>query len=156
MARPPLLSQEGTTARFDHDSLRGASIMIEKIETLFEQQLKVWPLLASGTEGLTRAKTRPVRIDWFDIHVRHIPHRVISTTAAVDRASIERRPCFLCTQNMPPEQEGIEFDVDFTLYCNPYPIVERHLTIVHRDHRPQQIAGQIGALLDLTKALPGY
>src|SRR5262245_20111575 len=130
--------------------------MIDKIEQLFQQQLKVWSLLASGTEGLARAKTRPVRIDWFDIHVRHIPHRVISTTAAVDRASIERRPCFLCAQNMPREQQGIPFDAGFTLYCNPYPIVERHLTIVHRDHRPQQIAGQIGALLDLTKALPGY
>src|SRR5438094_10394612 len=144
MARPPLLSQEGTTARFDHDSLRGASIMIEKIETLFEQQLKVWPLLASGTEGLTRAKTRPVRIDWFDIHVRHIPHRVISTTAAVDRASIERRPCFLCRQNMPPEQEGIEFDVDFTLSCNPSPIVHRQFTIVPPHHNAQRTPGSCG------------
>ena len=45
---------------------------------------------------------------------------------------------------------------DFTIYCNPYPIVDRHVTIVHREHTPQQIAGQLGALLDLAKALPGY
>src|SRR5439155_8413005 len=120
------------------------------------RQLKVWPLLASGMEGLARAKTRPVHIDWFDIHVRHIPHRVISTTAAVDRASIERRPCFLCRQNMPAEQEGVEFNADFTVYCNPYPIVDRHVTIVHREHKPQRIAGQLGAFLDMAKGLPGY
>ncbi len=130
--------------------------MIEKVETLFQQQLKVWPLLASGTEGLARAKTRPIRIDWFDVHVRHIPHRVISTTAAVDRASIERRPCFLCRQNMPAEQEGVEFNADFTVYCNPYPIVERHVTIVHREHRPQRIAGHVGAFLDIAQGFPGY
>src|SRR3954469_6260067 len=123
--------------------------MIEKIEELFQRQLKAWPLLLSGTEGLARAQTRSVRIDWFDIHIRHIPHRVISTTAAVDKASIERRPCFLCAANMPREQEGIAFDSGFTLYCNPYPIVERHLTIVHRDHRPQKIAGQLAAFLDI-------
>jgi len=130
--------------------------MIEQIEQLFQQQLKVWPLLSSGTEGLARAKTRPVRIDWFDVHVRHIPHRVISTTAAVDRASIERRPCFLCRRNMPAEQEGVQFNADFTIYCNPYPIVDRHVTIIHREHIPQQVAGQFGAFLDMAQALPGY
>jgi hypothetical protein len=130
--------------------------VIEAIERLFERQLKVWPLLASGTEGLARARTRQVGIDWFEVHVRHIPHRVISTTAAVDRASIERRPCFLCRQNMPPQQEGVEFNQDFTIYCNPYPIVDRHVTIVHREHRPQRIAGQLEAFLDIAKALQTY
>jgi Domain of unknown function (DUF4922) len=128
----------------------------EAIERLFERQLKVWPLLASGTEGLARARTRQVGIDWFEVHVRHIPHRVISTTAAVDRASIERRPCFLCRQNMPPQQEGVEFNQDFTIYCNPYPIVDRHVTIVHREHGPQRIAGQLEAFLDIAKALQTY
>jgi hypothetical protein len=130
--------------------------MIDQIERLFEQQLQVWPLLAAGTQGLARAQTRRVTIEWFDVHIRHIPHRVISTTAAVDRASIEKRPCFLCDANMPPEQEGLEFDSAYTLYCNPYPIVDRHLTIVHQEHRPQRIAGQIGAFLDIAAELPGY
>lgn len=130
--------------------------MIDNIDRLFQRQIKVWPLLAAGLEGLARAKTRPIRIDWFDVYVRHIPHRVGSTTAAVDRASIERRPCFLCAGNMPREQEGIDFDNAFTIYCNPYPIVDRHLTIVHREHRPQRIAEQLGALLDLARTLPGY
>lgn len=130
--------------------------MIDKIKTLFQRQIKSWPLLAAGMEGLAGAQTRKVRIDWFDVYIRHIPHRVGSTTAAVDRASIEQRPCFLCAENMPREQEGVQFDSDFTVYCNPYPIVNHHLTIVHGEHRPQRIAGQLSALLDMARALPGY
>jgi hypothetical protein len=130
--------------------------MIDKIDRLFQEQVKVWPLLAAGLDGLAKAKTRRVRISWFDVYIRHIPHRVGSTTAAVDRESIERRPCFLCSQNLPPEQEGIEFNTDFTIYCNPYPIVVNHLTIVHREHRPQQLAGHLGSLLDCAASLPGY
>jgi len=126
--------------------------MIREIEHLFQQQIQSWPLLAKGIEGLAQAKTRPVRIDWFDVFIRHIPHRVKSTTAAVDRASILKRPCFLCPQNQDPEEKGIAFG-DFILYCNPFPIVNRHLSIVHREHGAQRIAGQFGNMLDLAKAL---
>src|SRR5260370_7214303 len=109
--------------------------MIHELEELFKRQARAWPQLAKGIEGLARAKTRPVRIDWFDIFIRHIPHRVGSTTAAVDRESVAKRPCFLCAGNLPPEEEGLQFDEDLTIYCNPFPIVERHLTIVHQEHR---------------------
>jgi len=130
--------------------------MIREIEELFKQQVRVWPQLVKGIEGLTQAKTRRVRIDWFDIFIRHIPHRVGSTTAAVDRKSIAKRPCFLCAENLPPEEEGMRFGEDFTIYCNPFPIVDHHLTIVHREHGLQHIASRFGNMLDLAAALPGY
>jgi hypothetical protein len=130
--------------------------MIEKVEALFERQVRGWPMLAKGVEGLARAETRPMRIDWYDVFVRHIPHRVTSTTAAVDRESISHRPCFLCAANLPAEEEGVNFGDDFTIYCNPFPIIEHHLTITHREHREQRIAGNVGSMLDLAKALPGY
>ena len=130
--------------------------MIHQLEELFERQARAWPLLAKGVEGLARAKTRPVRIDWFDIFIRHIPHRMASTTASVDRESVAKRPCFLCVENLPSEEEGVQFDKDFTIYCNPFPIVERHLTIAHRQHVSQRIANQFGNMLDLAARLPGY
>ena len=130
--------------------------MTHEIDNLFHHQLKAWPLLAKGVEGLTKAHTRAVRIDWFEVFIRHIPHRVWSTTAAVDRESIEKRPCFLCAENLDPEQKGVPFAPDFAIYCNPFPIVEHHLTIVHRQHRPQRIAGQLRNMLSLAAALPGY
>jgi len=130
--------------------------MIDELENLFKQQARAWPQLAKGIEGLARAKTRRVRIDWFDIFVRHIPHRVSSTTASVDWESVAKRPCFLCVENMPPEEEGVQFGNDFTIYCNPFPIVDHHLTITHREHGLQRIANQFGNMLDLAAALPGY
>ena len=130
--------------------------MIRELEKLFERQTRRWPQLRQGLEGLARAKTRPIRIEWFDIFIRHIPHRAASTTAPVDRASIAQRPCFLCAQNLPAEEEGVRFDEDFTIYCNPFPIVERHLTIAHREHTVQSIANRFGNMLDLAVALPGY
>ncbi len=126
------------------------------IDRLFQEQVKSWPRLAAGMEGLARAQTRTVRIGWFDVFVRHIPHRVGSTTAAVDRESVARRPCFLCRENLDPEEKGLEFNREFTIYCNPFPIVDRHLTIVHREHRPQRIANQWHPMLEAAKALSGY
>ncbi len=113
-------------------------------------------MLQRGVAGLANALTRPLISDGSEVLLRHIPHRVASTTAAVDRESIARRPCFLCAANLPPEQKGLAWSDGFTFLCNPFPIVERHLTVVHREHRPQQIAGQVGTMLDLAAALPGF
>jgi hypothetical protein len=130
--------------------------MTHEVEELFKRQARAWPQLAKGLEGLACAKTRELRIDWFDIFIRHIPHRIASTMASVDRESVAKRPCFLCAANLPSEEEGLQFDDDFTIYCNPFPIVDRHLTIAHREHRLQRIANQFGNMLDLAAALKGY
>ena len=50
----------------------------------------------------------------------------------------------------------MQFDSDFTIYCNPFPIVDHHLTIVHREHGVQHIVNRFGNMLDLAAALPGY
>jgi len=130
--------------------------MTREVEDLFVRQLRQWPQLAKGVEGLAQAKTRSVRIDWFDIFIRHIPHRMASTTAVVDRESIAKRPCFLCADNLPAEEEGLQFDENFTIYCNPFPIVDRHLTIAHKEHGVQRIANQFGNMLDIAARLDGY
>lgn len=127
-----------------------------KVRQLFQNQLATWPRLARGVDGLVHAHTRPARVDWFEVFIRHIPHRVVSTTAAVDAASIAKRPCFLCPQNLDVEERGIPFGDDYTIYCNPFPIIELHLTIVHREHRRQGIHGQFGTMLDMARALPEF
>jgi Domain of unknown function (DUF4922) len=130
--------------------------MIKAIEELFHRQVRQWPQLAAGIDGVARARTRQIRINWFEIFVRHIPHRISSTTAQVDQHNIAKRPCFLCKENLPREEEGIQFGRDFTIYCNPFPIVDRHLTIAHNEHRPQRIADHLERMLELAEALPGY
>ncbi len=130
--------------------------MIERVEDLFRRQIRDWPMLARGVEGLAHAESRLLRIDWFEVYLRHIPHRVASTTAAVDSVSVGKRPCFLCANNLPKEEEGLPFGEDFFIYCNPFPIVAKHLTIAHRDHVAQRIEGRFGVMLDLAATLPGY
>src|SRR5436853_3482870 len=136
--------------------MREHADIFREVDDLFQRQVKTWPRLARGVEGMVQAKTRQEHIDWFDVFVRHIPHRVTSTTAAVDSESVARRPCFLCAGNLDPEEEGIPFGDEFAVYCNPFPIVDQHLTIVYKEHEPQQIAHHCGNMLDLAAALPGY
>jgi len=130
--------------------------MVNEIEALFERQVRAWPRLARGVEGLKESQTRSLKIDWFEVLAMHIPHRVASTTAAVDAVSISKRPCFLCPGGLDPEEEGIPFGTDYTMYFNPFPIVNRHLSIVHRRHVAQRIDGEFGTMLDLAAVLPGY
>jgi hypothetical protein len=136
--------------------MSGAPGLPGRIDGLFRSQGEAWPLLAKGLAGLAQARTKLVRSAGSEVLVRHIPHRAASTNAAVDRESIGRRPCFLCRENLDPAEEGLSFGETHTIYCNPFPIVERHLTVVHREHRPQRIHTQIGTMLDLAGALPGY
>ena len=133
-----------------------ASPLVAELEELFRLQQGSWPLLARGIRGLGEARTRSVLAAGSGVLVRHIPHRAASTTAKVDPASIAKRPCFLCGENLYPEQVGIAFGPSHVIYCNPFPIVERHVTVVHRDHRPQRIEEQLDAMLSLAAALPGH
>jgi hypothetical protein len=130
------------------------SSLVSDVDRLLESQAVVWPALTRGLQGLRDSQTRTERVFGRDILVRHIPHRIKSTTAPVDAISVSQRPCFLCPMHLDPEEQGIAFNAEFTLYCNPFPILERHLTIVHVDHRLQRIAGQFGVFLELARALP--
>ena len=130
------------------------SSLVSDVDRLLASQALAWPALARGLAGLRESKTRSERVFGRDVLLRHIPHRIKSTTAAVDAVSISQRKCFLCPGNLDPEEEGIPFEDGFTLYCNPFPILQRHLTIVHSDHTPQRISGQFAPFLKLARALP--
>jgi hypothetical protein len=83
------------------------------------------------------------------------PQRIVSTAAKVDAATIKQRPCFLCAENLPPEERGIAFGADFVALYNPFPVLPRHLVITARRHIPQTIEGNFGTLLDLALDLGG-
>lgn len=126
------------------------------VEALFADQLERWDLLRAGADGLERARSLAIELDGFRLSATHIPHRIHSTTAEVDAQSIRSRPCFLCPENLPGEERGVAFGEEFVVTANPYPIRERHLSIVSREHRPQRALGDFPAMLDLAAALPAY
>jgi ATP adenylyltransferase/5',5'''-P-1,P-4-tetraphosphate phosphorylase II len=125
------------------------------VEGLAEQQLATWPMLRDGVAGLARVEYRGLRVRGSDVLAQFNPQRIVSTGAKVDAAAIKQRPCFLCAENLPPEERGIAFGADFVALYNPFPVLPRHLVITSRRHIPQAIEGNFGTLLDLALDLGG-
>lgn len=126
-----------------------------KIDALIDQQKRTWPLLARGYSALERVETKPLVIERSRVFAQHNPGRIKSTSARVDKESVEKRTCFLCAENLPPEERAIRYGEDFMIMCNPFPILDHHLSIVHREHIPQEIRGNAGVLLSLARDLAG-
>ena len=132
------------------------SSLIERVGALIEHQKQTWPMLAEGYSAFAAIDSKRIESGESVIVVQHNPRRVGSTAAAVDRASVEARKCFLCADALPPEEKGIAYG-DLIILCNPFPVLDRHLSIVHRDHIEQKIAGNLEILLGLAAELsPDY
>jgi len=128
-----------------------------QVAALIDQQADTWPLLADGLAAFLDIETKRVPLDAAEIVVQYNPRRIRSTGAQVDRASVEQRRCFLCAANLPPEEKGIAYGEHLVILCNPFPVLDRHLSIVHRKHIPQQIEQNVETLLSLARDLgPSY
>jgi hypothetical protein len=123
--------------------------LADDVGALIEHQKANWPMLGEGYRGLTQTETRRIEADGSSVIAQHNPARIRSTAAAVDKASVQARKCFLCADNLPPEEKGIEYNENLVILCNPYPVVDKHLVIAHKSHVEQKIAGHIEDLLSL-------
>jgi hypothetical protein len=123
---------------------------------LVNQQKATWELAAAGYKALKTV--RESSFDFGDSKVRYQfnPGRIRSSAADTSKEAILTRPCFLCSQNLPPLQAGIPYRDRFTILTNPFPIFPYHLTIPATTHIPQEITGNIGTLLDLSHDLPDF
>lgn len=120
---------------------------------LYQSQQQHWPMLSDGVAALQHVQTRSIDCGPFSVRMQYNPKRIVSTGAKVDAASIKERKCFLCTDNLPPEQQGVLYHERFLVLCNPMPIFREHFTISHVDHIPQSIEEQILTFLALAKAM---
>ena len=93
--------------------------------------------------------------DWA-LTVQFNKARIRSSAAKVDAASIAKRPCFLCKENLPPTQLAIDYQGRYELLQNPFPIFPKHLTVPTYEHIPQRIIGRFADMLALAKDLPAY
>jgi len=123
---------------------------------LLERQKKTWPGLAEGYAALEAARLREIRCGQWTVKVQFNPRRIVSSGANLDPESIRRRPCFLCLDHLPAEQEAILYRDDYLILCNPMPILPGHLTIAHRCHLPQALPDHFAEFLRLASDLgPG-
>ncbi len=128
----------------------------DKAIKLLANQKKSWDLLRKNYELLDQVKTREFHFDHFTIKAQFNPSRITSSSARIEPEFIAARTCFLCSENLPEQQEKLEIDRDFILLCNPYPIFREHFTILTKAHVPQEIKPNFSNLLTLSKILNGH
>ncbi len=119
-------------------------------------QIGRWPRLDEATRALAEVRTRELSLGSRNVTLQWNPGRVTSTTARVDRASLEARPCFLCPGNLPPEEYGVAFGDSLVLLANPAPIAPLHLVAALRDHRPQRLEPVLDDAIALATATAGH
>ena len=128
-----------------------------EIEHLFTSQRIEWDLLDNNCKQLNNVEVKS--LTWennIEVVLQYNPTRIVSTSAKVDTESIQQRKCFLCDANRPEIQKGIPFLDRYIILCNPYPILQKHLTIPLHSHVPQRIGKKIDDMLALAESLPDY
>jgi len=142
-------AERNILACFDDD--RDSMPLKTLVANLLDQQKASWPDLAAGIEKLKNVRTRRFEYGRFSLALQFNPGRIKSTAAPIDPVAINGRRCFLCRENLPIEQKGILYRRNYIILCNPYPIFPGHLTIAHRQHRPQAIETEFSVLLKLAE-----
>lgn len=122
-------------------------------ERLLKLQLENWFQLARGYKSLSSVKTKSFWYSGFKILVQFNSGRIKSTSAKIDRESINNRECFLCAENLPEEQKGIGILGKYLILCNPHPIFPEHFTIASLEHQPQEILSSFEDLIEITRKL---
>ena len=125
------------------------------INELFQKQWQEWPLAAANYADLQQALQKEFLFEGFEVKVQFNPGRIRSSMAPVDSHAMLQRPCFLCAENRPAEQQALDYQ-SYHILVNPYPIFPRHLTIASQQHLPQLIENRMNDLLDLAQILPEY
>lgn len=130
------------------------------IDKFISDQLSVWPLASSNFRSMKQARTREIEVNGLKVTVQNNPERITSSTAEIDEASLNARPCFLCPENEPAEQMRLRLDGrkgrHYNIQLNPYPIFPQHLVIARRTHKPQSIWRHYVDMLDMTRTLPAF
>jgi hypothetical protein len=128
-------------------------MLTSHIDALFTHQKNHWQRLHDNIRNLALIETKTLTLGHFDIYAQYNPARMQNTTAKVDQTSVQQRRCKLCPDQLFPEQKGVAYGDEFVILCNPYPILDRHLSIVDRTHIPQAIEGRLPSLLELARDL---
>lgn len=123
------------------------------IKLLFEEQKKEWPFLSQKFDNLAKVTERQIQFDNFAVTLQFNPDRIHSTSADIDKHLVQPKECFLCWDNRPKEQRGIQYGKYFEMLCNPYPILKDHFTIVKLKHTSQSLVLHLKEFLNITKDL---
>lgn len=130
------------------------------IDKFVRDQLSQWPMAAENFRQLKSAETRTLVVNGLEVTLQHNPGRIRSSVAATDKASLEKRPCFLCEPSRFPQQRSVKFEGrkgrKYDILLNPYPIFRSHLVIASDVHTRQSIRHRYVDLTDMAHHFPAY
>lgn len=141
----------------DKNIISASDTLQKKVFELLDQQTLEWELAARNYKGLEKVEKHYFQFDeGVKIGVQFNPERIYSSAAKVDDKSISERKCFLCHAHLPAEQKWVEFNDNYLVLVNPFPIFPRHLTISHRWHIDQRIMEHFPEMLNLAMELDEF
>lgn len=126
------------------------------VDNLLQSQIATWEMAKTNYAALDDVRVKKFTIDGITLCVQYNAARIASSAAKTDAQSIKERKCFLCKENRPTQQLGIEWGNDYEILVNPFPIFPRHLTIPCRTHTIQSIKGRIADMFRLAEDLPDF
>lgn len=125
------------------------------ITSFFEQQLAAWPQCRQRYDDLKLARRRTEYIFKKEYELVFNPARAVSATAKVEDGKVSR-PCFLCPEARPAEQQKTEYTAPsghrYEILVNPFPIAPCHLTVVSAVHERQSFDGRADDMRCLAEA----
>lgn len=125
-----------------------------RVVELFNEQTLNWELARENFDKLKNVRVRDFSFGEFNVKIQYNPARFLSTSARTKLLSPERK-CFLCSENLPEQQQGIDMG-DYTILVNPYPIFPQHFTIPRKEHILQQIKPFYKDMLFFAKELSDF
>lgn len=126
----------------------------DSLSRFFNRQMETWSMARHNFRDLQGVLTRDLGVGEWQLMLQFNPARMVSTGAPTDKASISKRPCFLCHDNRPKEQLVKRLDDEFEILVNPYPILPVHFTVPSLCHKPQGIREHYGEMYKLLNLYP--
>lgn len=130
----------------------------DKLEIMLARNLITWDTARNNYDALKSVKRKSFTFDGKTIRIEHNPARAVSSLAKTDKSTISARPCFLCHENQPKEQEFISIINDrYKALVNPFPIFPRHFTFAATSHSPQLFSvNRLTDMMNIATELPEY
>jgi hypothetical protein len=125
------------------------------LERYYPWQAERWPWLQRSLAAMEAIRSRAVGVGARPVQLQWNPGRERSATAKVSDEEVKQRPCFLCAHNLPPEEVGLATGEQLVWLANPMPVVPLHFTVVHREHREQEIRPVLTEAIGLARAVSG-
>jgi len=125
------------------------------VDDLLQRQFAVSEHYRKVFTDLENVRTRTIDFGTFHYVLQYNPCRIGSATADTKK-KVTTDNCFLCEAHRFPGQIALEYDEQYNILVNPYPIFRKHLTIVDKNHVPQEIIGEESKMVQMAEDLPGF